>query len=144
MWYEEAGELNLHEEPVFTTVEGETQPRDVYQLKDPKLINQTADRYDYLLFNSQSPIISNFLSINEGKGDVPSEDNPNLEYYLLQAESQSTLIDNLVRMTDGMDQMALEIKNHVAHLEEEAAEAKRYHHKWNEVRDEKLEKMVQE
>lgn len=34
-------------------------------MKDPTLINETMERYEYLLYDSSSPIISNFLHLLE-------------------------------------------------------------------------------
>jgi hypothetical protein len=47
-----------------------------YEIKDPALINQTIDRFDMLLKDAQSPVISNFLHLltyNDGS-EMPSYD----------------------------------------------------------------------
>jgi len=47
-----------------------------YDLKDPALISQTMDRFDMLLNDEHSPIISNFLHLlnYQDGGDMPSYD----------------------------------------------------------------------
>ena len=43
----------------------------IMKVKDTKLINETIERFNYLLHDKQSPIISNFLSLADSQG-IPS------------------------------------------------------------------------
>jgi hypothetical protein len=92
-----------------------------YRVTDPKLINQTMDRFDFLLNDQDSPVLSNFLHMvdyNDGS-DLPSLETVSsihgihlekkLEEQLkkmeLQTSKMSELMGEVVTMTQSMQGM---------------------------------------
>lgn len=99
------------------------------KVADPSLINETIERYDYLLTNDQSPVISNFdhlLDYNDGSDIMPftefrESENSGLllKKYMTHANKMMTLCDELDKMRAVISDMGNHIQGHGAELDHE-------------------------
>jgi hypothetical protein len=111
-----------------------------YDLKDPALISQTMDRFDMLLNDENSPIISNFLHLlnYQDGGDMPSYDEyaqnwdqtrseaAHLAKYLQEGSKMEALTEQVEAMHAGINSMERELLKKQAELKgnhENAGEA---------------------
>ena len=99
------------------------------KVADPSLINETIERYDYLLTQEQSPILSNFthlLDYSDGSDMMPFEqfrekanDGQLLKKYMTQANKMMTLCDELDRMRAVITDMGSHIRSQGEELNDE-------------------------
>ena len=64
-----------------------------YSVSDPKLINQTIDRYELLLNDKRSPIISNFMHLLDYQNGAGFE---SFESFVARNDGQHDLIEKFV------------------------------------------------
>ena len=103
-----------------------------YDIKDPALISQTMDRFEMLLKDERSPVISNFLHLlnYQDGGDMPSYDDyaqdwdqersegAYLSRYLQEAAKMETLTSHVEAMHAGINSMERELLKKQAELQE--------------------------
>jgi len=103
-----------------------------YDIKDPALISETIDRFDMLLKDERSPIISNFLHLlnYQDGGDMPSYDEfaqnwdqersegAHLAKYLQEAAKMEALTGHVEAMHAGINSMERELHKKQAELQD--------------------------
>lgn len=99
------------------------------KVADPTMINETIERYDYLLSQDNSPVLSNFdhlLDYIDGSDMIPftefraKENNGKLlKKYMTHANKMMTLCDELDKMRAVITDMGQHIHGHGAELDHE-------------------------
>lgn len=99
------------------------------KVSDPSIINETIERYEYLLSQDQSPILSNFdhlLDYTDGSDIMPFtefRDNQHssgiLKKYMTHANKMMTLCDELDKMRSVITDMGKHIRGHGTELDNE-------------------------
>jgi len=127
-----------------------------YLVKDPSKINQTISRYEYLLEDASSPLLSNFTGLLdyrdgsdmpsmeelENKGNVNASIDGLMKKHVDQGRRLGELSDQVDKMLSGMSQMNIHIDKLDENIDEEFSYAERFAHKWTDARHEKMGEIV--
>lgn len=133
------------------------------RLANPELINETVERYQYLLTDPSSPLLSNFLALldyRDGRDFMSMEDfqkdfgeigasSPQymqmrhpLRVCMRQTEKLKTLCEELDRMTATSIDIQVHIDQKRAELENEFAGAHKYKSWYTKKKEESLRKAI--
>jgi len=122
-------------------------------VSDPKKINQTIDRFEYLLIDQTSPIISNlthmldyydgrdlppFEEIYSDTSDQSSKMKDRLSKFVFQGEQMTKLMENLDHMMSGMAHMTRVIDQETKMAQSENEQALQYYKQWTKAKGEKM------
>ena len=98
---------------------------------EPRYINETIEKFDKLLTDQESPIISNTIGLSDSI-NIESGDNSILMNEIVKARKLTKLIDGVENISEVIDDMNNHLEGHTVHISQNIQN--KMNSKWDEIK----------